>query len=103
MALHDFTMQQWWMESLTAKIIAFSLELPEFYVSFFFLSFFKRLSTERCRLHHHADRPSPQSRCEFSFQELRPKDTAEHKRKAAELDQNVRIYRLFVSIRGHSV
>lgn len=24
------------MESLTAKIIAFSLELPEFYVSFFF-------------------------------------------------------------------
>lgn len=54
MALHDFTMQQWWMESLTAKIIAFSLELPEFYVSFFF----KRLSIERCRLQHHADRPS---------------------------------------------
>lgn len=57
MALHDFTMQQWWMESLTAKIIAFSLELPEFYVFFSFL-FLKRLSTERCRLHHHADRPS---------------------------------------------
>lgn len=56
MALHDFTMQQWWMESLTAKIIAFSLELPEFYV--FFFSFFKRLSIERCQMHHHADRPS---------------------------------------------
>lgn len=98
MALHDFTMQQWWMESLTVKIIAFSLELPEFYVSFFFF-FFKRLSTERCRLHHHADRPSPQSRCESSFQELRPKDTAEPKSKTAELDQNVRIYQILISVR----
>lgn len=86
------------MESLTVKIIAFSLELPEFYVSLFFF-FFKRLSTERCRLHHHADRPSPpQSRCESSFQELRPKQTAEPKRKkTAELDQNVRIYQISVS------
>lgn len=32
-----FTMQQWRMESLTAKIIVFSLELPEFcFFSFFF-------------------------------------------------------------------
>lgn len=62
MALHDFTMQQWWMESLTAKIIAFSLELPEFC---FFFSFFKRLSTERCRLHHYADNASPQVAVSF--------------------------------------
>lgn len=55
MALHDFTMQRWWMESLTAKIIVVVLELPEFC---FFSFFFKRLSTERCRLHHHADGPS---------------------------------------------
>lgn len=65
MALHDFTMQQWWMESLTAKIIAFSLELPEFCFFFFFFSFFKRLSIERCRLHHYADNASLQVAVSF--------------------------------------
>lgn len=102
MALHDFTMQQWWMESLTAKIIAFSLELPEFCFFFFHFFFFKRLSVERCQLHHHADRPLPQSRCEFSFQELRPKGTTEHKRKKmAELDQKcAHLLAIYFSLRS---
>lgn len=74
-----FTMQQWWMESLTVKIIAFSLELPEFYVSFFF--FLNDCPQRGADCITMPTDPPPQSRCESSFQELRPKQTAEPKRK----------------------
>lgn len=92
MALHDFTMQQWWMESLTAKIIVVSLELPEFYVSLFF--FFKRLSVESCRLHHHADGASPKVAVSFHSKHCVQKIRLNTKRKVAEPDQSVRIHQV---------
>lgn len=64
MALHDFTMQRWWMESLTAKIIAVLVELPEF-CCFSFFFFFQRLSTERVPMASPCRRTLPQSRCGF--------------------------------------
>lgn len=80
------------MESLTAKIIAFSLELPEFYVSFF-KTFLKRLSIERCRLHPHADRPSLKVAVSFNsknfVQNIRLNTRGKN---MAELEQNLRIY-----------
>lgn len=104
MALHDFTMQQWWMESLTAKIIAFFIRITRI-LCFFFFFFFKRLSTERCRLHHHADRPSLKVAVNFHSRNCVQKNKSEHKRKkkTAELDQNVRIYQLFISVWGDIV
>lgn len=96
MALHDFTMQQWWMESLTAKIIAFFIRITRILCFFFF--FFKRLSTERSRLHHHADGPSLKVAVSFHSKNRVQKIRLNTKRKkGAELDQNVRICQQFIS------
>lgn len=70
------------MESLTAKIIAISLELPEFYVLFFF---FLNDCPERGANCITMPTDSPQSRCEFSFRTLPQTGTTEHQRKGLNL------------------
>lgn len=102
MALHDFTMQQWWMESLTAKIIAFVIRITRILCFFFF--FLNDCPQRGADLHHHADRPSLKVAVSFHSKNCVRKDTTEHKRKkGAELDQSVRICQLFGDIRGKSV
>lgn len=98
MALHDFTMQQWWMESLTAKIIAFFIRITRILGFFFFLFLLNDCPQRGANLHQRANGASLKSCCEFLFQALCPKDATEHERKMAELDQHVRSDQLFNTI-----
>lgn len=63
---------------------------------FFFFVSFKRLSTERCRMHRRANGTSLEVAASFHSEHCVQNNTAEHKRKVAELDQSVRINHVFV-------
>lgn len=94
MALHDFTMQQWWMESLTAKIIAIFIRITRILLLLllFFLSF-ERLSGERRPTASHADGPS--LKVAASSGNCIQKVQVNTKRVLAELDQGEHIFKPF--------
>lgn len=74
MALHDFTMQRWWMESLTAKISRITTILLLLLLFFLFCSIVRREAPTAPR--RRTLPPSlPPSRC----RKLHPKGTSEHK------------------------
>lgn len=95
MALHDFTMQQWWMESLTAKIIAIFIRITRIHLLLLLLLFFsfERLSGGRCPTASHADGPS--LKVAASSGNCIQKVQVNTKRVLAELDQGEHIFKPF--------